>query len=283
MSTLRVHHLNCGTLCPACAPLIHGPRGLSGWLQSARMVCHVLLIETPQDGLILVDTALGRDDLARPAARLGRSFVAITRPVLRPEQTAHAQIRALGLDPADVRHIILTHLDLDHAGGLSDFPQAQVHVHEAEYQAAMHPDWRSQARYRACQWSHQPRWVQHRTSHGAWQGLQAITPIEGLQADLALVPLIGHTRGHCGVAVRTDQGWLLHAGDAYFHHTQLRDPAQTPLGIRLFEQAVQTLPDERRANLAALQTLSRQTDPALQIFSAHDVVEFERLSGSAVV
>ena len=106
---------------------------------------------------------------------------------------------------------------------------------------------------------------------------------ETLYQDLALVPLIGHTRGHCGVAVRTDQGWLLHAGDAYFHHTQLRDPAQTPLGIRLFEQAVQTLPDERRANLAALQTLSRQTDPALQIFSAHDVVEFERLSGSAVV
>ncbi len=29
-----------------------------------------------------------------------------------------------------------------------------------------------------------------------------------------LVPLFGHTRGHCGVAVRTEQGWLFHAGDA---------------------------------------------------------------------
>lgn len=32
----------------------------------------------------------------------------------------------------DVRHIVLTHLDLDHAGGLPDFPHAKVHVHATE-------------------------------------------------------------------------------------------------------------------------------------------------------
>ena len=45
--------------------------------------------------------------------------------------------RALGLDPRDVRHIVVTHLDLDHAGGLADFPDAKVHLHAREHAAAM--------------------------------------------------------------------------------------------------------------------------------------------------
>ncbi len=46
---LRVHHLNCGTMCPACAKLMNGQ---GGWLELAKLVCHVLLIETPRDGLV---------------------------------------------------------------------------------------------------------------------------------------------------------------------------------------------------------------------------------------
>ncbi len=37
-------------------------------------------------------------------------------------------MKRLGYSINDVRHIILTHLDLDHAGGLHDFPNAAVHV-----------------------------------------------------------------------------------------------------------------------------------------------------------
>jgi hypothetical protein len=29
-----------------------------------------------------------------------------------------------------------------------------------------------------------------------------------------LIPLFGHARGHCGVAVQTESGWLFHVGDA---------------------------------------------------------------------
>src|SRR3546814_13106694 len=41
---------------------------------------------------------------------------------------AVAQGRGLCLEPRDVRHIIITHLDFDHAGGIEDFPAAAVHL-----------------------------------------------------------------------------------------------------------------------------------------------------------
>ncbi|WP_223281445.1 MBL fold metallo-hydrolase [Streptomyces antnestii] len=48
----------------------------------------------------------------------------MARPVLDTGETAVRQVAALGYDIEDVRHIVLTHLDLDHAGGLRDFPPA---------------------------------------------------------------------------------------------------------------------------------------------------------------
>jgi glyoxylase-like metal-dependent hydrolase (beta-lactamase superfamily II) len=57
-------------------------------------------------------------------------------------ETAYMQIKELGFNPQDVRHILVTHLDLDHAGGLSDFPEAKVHIFAPEFEAAMNPNWR---------------------------------------------------------------------------------------------------------------------------------------------
>jgi hypothetical protein len=54
---------------------------------------------------------------------------------------------------------VLTHLDLDHSGGLPDFPSARVHPHDAEYRTAMavasgHPE--HALRYRPAHWEHRP-------------------------------------------------------------------------------------------------------------------------------
>jgi glyoxylase-like metal-dependent hydrolase (beta-lactamase superfamily II) len=125
---MRIHHLNTGTMCPIGRRLVNGTGGI--W-QRARMVCHCLLIET-NDGLALVDTGLGLDDIAQPH-RLGRRWVRQTAPRLDPVETAFQQVKALGYSPNDVRHLLLTHLDRDHAGGVPDFPKAKVHVHRREY------------------------------------------------------------------------------------------------------------------------------------------------------
>lgn len=241
------------------------------------MICHVLLIETPKDGLVLVDTGLGSLDVQNPK-RLGAPFVAITRPRLDHQETAIAQVKKLGYSVNDVRHIIVTHLDLDHAGGLPDFPQAQVHVFKPEFDAAMQPDWRSRARYLPAQWAHSPRWVHHEGGGENWFGFAGLKPLPGSGEDILLIPLPGHTRGHCGVAVRSEKGWLLHAGDAYFHYGQMQASPWMSAGMAAFEKLVQTDKNARIHNLVRLQALARTQADSVQIFCAHDPVEFDRLS-----
>ncbi len=270
---LRVHHLNCGTMCPVCAKLINGE---GGWLEPAKMVCHVLLIETPRDGLVLVDTGIGRLDVEAPI-RLGRPFLAMMRPLMSLSETAVMQVQQLGFKVEDVRHIIVTHLDLDHASGLPDFPNAKVHVFEPEFVAAMHPDFRSKSRYLPVQWAHSPRWIKYPSNVGeSWFGFNNAHPIQGLSEDILLVPLIGHTHGHCGVAVRGEEGWMLHCGDAYFFRGQLQQPPEMPMGLRLFEQMIQTERKMRIENLARLRALQQSHGHEIKIFCAHDPVEFER-------
>lgn len=270
--SLRVHHLNCGTLCPHGGKLIGTP---GGWLSPGKMVCHCLLVET-RAGLVLVDTGIGTGDIDNPL-QLGRAFVAVTRPQLDHQETALAQIRALGYSPDDVRHIVVTHLDLDHAGGIPDFPRAKVHVHAGEHAAAMHPGLRERARYRPAHFAHRPEWVLHREDGERWLGFDAIRALPGCDDDVLLVPLHGHTRGHCGVAVRSEDGWLMHCGDAYFFHGEMHEPPYCPPGLALFQSLVQINGKARLANQQRLRDLLRDNAGTVRLFSAHDPVELDQL------
>lgn len=188
-------------------------------LRRAELVCHCLLIETAE-GLVRVDTGSGSSDvISRNSLPLAyRLFV---NPVLDYEETALRQVERLGFDPSDVRHIVVTHLDADHAGGLADFPNAKVHVHGTELRAAKAAG--APWRYRPAHWAHRPDWVSYAEASGQdWFGFDAVRELRGLPEDeILLVPLAGHTRGHVGVAVRGEDRWLLHAGDAYFFHAEM--------------------------------------------------------------
>lgn len=271
---MKIHHLNCATMCPPFGPFVN---------EHHKLVCHCLLVETSA-GLVLVDTGLGSADVDEPRQRLGRLFVAVTRPVLRREETAIEQVRRLGFAPDDVRHILPTHLDLDHAGGLSDFPAAQVHIFEDEYQAAMHPTARERLRYRAAHFAHGPRWVRAQRSGGeAWMGFECVRDLPGLPPGILIVPVIGHTRGHCAIAVKSAAGWLLHCGDAYFHQGEMDSAGRRcPAGLDLFQRLVEVDAPARRANQQRLRQLANEpagpTGP-VRLFCAHDPSELARLSG----
>ncbi len=63
-------------------------------------------------------------------------FLKLLRIPNDPSFSIVNQISNYELKTEDIRHIVLTHLHLDHAGGLADFPQAQVHVHHKELETA---------------------------------------------------------------------------------------------------------------------------------------------------
>jgi glyoxylase-like metal-dependent hydrolase (beta-lactamase superfamily II) len=290
---VRIHHLNCGTMCPPIGRLVRGEGGL---LSRGRLICHCLLIETSA-GLVLVDTGIGLADLQHPDERLGRGFLSIVRPALDPKETAIHQVEQLGLSPSDVRHIVLTHLDLDHAGGLTDFPEATVHVYRPEHDAAMaRATLRERERYHPAQWAHAPRFRLYDGSGERWFGFERVSKLEGIPPEILIVPVTGHSRGHAAIAVRippraaaddapwSQRGaeWLLHAGDAYFHRGEMDPNRRTcPLGLELFQRAVAIDDAARRANQERLRELARREAGVVRVFCAHDDVELERLQSES--
>jgi glyoxylase-like metal-dependent hydrolase (beta-lactamase superfamily II) len=267
MTIRAVHHLNCATMCPLAGFLI-GQRGLG----RGKLVAHCVLLETERDGLILIDTGFGSRD-TQGLTPIRSSFKLMTAPRLSPDETAIAQITAMGLDPADVRHIVVTHLDLDHAGGLGDFPNAKVHLHAREHAAAMARTKRlEQQRYIPEQWAHGPRWEVYSEDGDHWRGLPAIHKLRGVDAELGLLPMHGHTRGHSAVIAKADDRWLVHAGDAYFHRGSV-DGSGPPVGLAMFERMMEIDGAARRASVAALRQLRESYDD-LDLFCAHDPGEF---------
>jgi glyoxylase-like metal-dependent hydrolase (beta-lactamase superfamily II) len=279
--TMRIHHLNCISSCPLGGRLMDG--GPESLLQRAQLMNHCLLIESSQ-GLILVDTGYGLQDVRDPGARLSRFFLGLLSPDLREELTAYRQIEKLDLDPGDVRHIVLTHLDFDHAGGLDDFPQAKVHMLRSERESAFaQQTWLDRQRYRPRQWGTKHNWIVYEAGEGAsWFGFSRVRPLEGIPEDIALIPLTGHTFGHCGVAVNDGERWLLNAGDAYFHHaeTDSSNPHCTP-GLALYQLMMEKDHRARVWNQRRLRELRGNRSAEIEIFCSHDPTEFARLAGRA--
>ncbi len=272
---MRIHHLNCGTMCPWGGRLMDD----SAHGGPATVVCHCLLIET-EAGLVLVDTGLGLRDVAYAHRRLSPFFTGLMRPQLRRAETAREQVRWLGYAPRDVRHIVLTHLDFDHAGGLEDFPDATVHVFADEYAAANRREGAiAQRRYRPGQWDEMVRWQRYRVDGERWHGFDCVRDLAGLPPEVLLVPLVGHTWGHCGVAVKRDDGWLFHAGDAYFHRDELDDPPRCTPGLAAYQTLMEVDRARRLANQQRLRELKRDHGRDVAIVSAHDPVELAAMQG----
>lgn len=242
------------------------------------IVCHVLLCET-DDGLALVDSGLGTFDFAQPR-RMG-----VARFLLRPDRdddkTAIRQVEALGFAADDVTNIVLTHMDFDHIGGLTDFPGATVHTTAEEYDAAVtNPDFQARRRYRPQQWAHGPKMELHGGRGDEWQyGLTGHEVLPGV----TMIPMPGHTRGLAAVAVDAgERGLLIHAGDAVFDASSISDTSPSGKSlekvgmIRAFEKVMCV---DRKAIQGNHETLARlQREDGVTVIPAHDKRIFDDLT-----
>jgi len=275
---MRVHHLNCISGCPLGGLLMDGFTSDS---IRGRLASHCLLVESA-DALVLIDTGYGLRDVADPRSRIAQIFLTLIRPELREEMTAVRQIERLGFRARDVRHIVLSHLDFDHAGGLDDFPEATVHLMGEEVRSATaRRTPLDKLRYRPAQWNTRDKWRTYEASEGdSWRGFSCVRQLAGLPPELLMVPLVGHTLGHAGVVVERGEGTLFYAADAYFYHAEmdLERPRCTP-GLALYQTMMEKDRHQRLLQQRNLRSLRRNEGDALSIFCAHDVREFEALAG----
>ena len=247
---LRIEHLNFGWL--------HKPP-----LPPAS--CHCLMVQS-EDGVVLVDSGIGMQDVTNPEYRIGADAIDAAGFKFLPEVTAIRQLKTRGIAASSVTDIVLTHCDSDHVGGLSDFPNARVHVgsEEKDNLDVGNP------RYRPQQFAHEPNWQTYSSNDSDVLGLPSRQIRASVNVDIRLVPLFGHTNGHCGVAINHDGSWILHVGDAYYLRDELIDENHPITELAEYRADNNEL---RIESLENLRRLTHRTDVALTYFGYHDITE----------
>ncbi len=201
--------------------------------------------------------------------RLGHAKL-LLRASRDPEGTAVRHER-MGLRPG-VSHVICTHLDRDHTGGRPAFPGARAHVHRWEWGPAMRPaTFTEKDRYRPPHFAHRPDWVLHeRISPDDWFSLDCMRDLPGLVPRFLLVPPPGHPRGHCGVVLQTDGGWLLQCGYAYYSAAEPHADHTLPMALRPFRRVAHMEYAKAMAQLDRLHQALAHARGATRTLASHD-------------
>ena len=182
------------------------------------------LVEHPGVGPILIDTGLHPSVAVDPKKNLGRLARFTFRDLkMDPGQAVAAHLRERGLAASDVKVVVMTHLHLDHASAISEFPQATFVVSSAEWEAAT-----SQGQMQG--------YVSRQFDHGfdyrlldfdgpgasSFSGFGRSFDLFG-DGSVRTVFTPGHSGGHMSVVLRLPERVVLVAGDAIYLRRTLEE------------------------------------------------------------
>ena len=150
------------------------------------------LLHHPSEGYLLWDTGITDRLAALPEGQ----YVPPLKQTWRRGQTLVAALEGLGVKPADVRYVALSHFHPDHTGNVDAFPDATVIMQKAEWDYAMalpqkpfNPDHKAQL-------------------------IQGDKDLFG-DGSVVLLSTPGHTPGHQSLLVKLPKtGTVLLTGDA---------------------------------------------------------------------
>lgn len=234
---MRLEALTCGWVIGPFRGEQHG---------DVRLPVPCFVIHHPQ-GVTLVDSGLHpgmRDD---PHARIG--WVAdILRFELGPSEDVLSRLRAAGVDPAELRFLVNTHLHFDHAGGNELIPtDVELVVQRREWQAGADPAEIESNHYNPEDYRQERQVRQVEGEHDLYG-----------DGSVVLLPTPGHTPGHQSLRVRLDGGELVLCADACYFVDWMDSEETPPYGF------------DKQQELESLRKLRALRDGGAQVIYGHD-------------
>lgn len=228
---IHVHAIRTGSVQIKRAQRTRRPGGLIRALVDVEwtewLPIYAWLIDHPE-GPIVVDTGeTSRTSDPDYFPRWHPYYRTSVRMRVRPDEEIGPQLLEAGLNPADVRTVVLTHFHTDHAGGLHHFPQSEILVDNREYRSARGLLGKIQG-YLPHRW---PTWFDpavlrfENRSVGPFRRACAVTEDD----RVLVVPTPGHTLHHVSVLVRSDDLTYFLAGDTTYTESALLD--RSPDGV----------------------------------------------------
>jgi N-acyl homoserine lactone hydrolase len=189
--------------------------------------CPAFLIRHPSAGAILVDTGLHPSIASDPRANFGRLPVRVAQPELRQGEDTSTQLRERGIE---VGVVVMTHLHMDHASAISEFPDSTFVVSEAEWQEATTVRRPLAQGYRPAQFDFVFDYRTVDFGRGNVSSYASFGRTFDLFGDgsihLAYTP--GHSAGHMCVVARLKERDFVIGGDAVYTYRQLEGNAPPP-------------------------------------------------------
>jgi glyoxylase-like metal-dependent hydrolase (beta-lactamase superfamily II) len=215
-----------------------------------------VLIDHP-DGPLLFDAGC-HTDAARQHPMIFKDFS------MRPEDHIERRLAAIGVRPADIRRVVVSHLHADHSGYLELFRDAEFFVHEDEFTQ----------RVKRCALDDASAGSNGDIAFWISLGLRwNLIPRE--EAERELLPGVrvlnfgpGHSFGMLGLlAALPKTGKILLAGDAVYNRENVGPPVRLPGNVC----------DREGFILSVARIVTRARDEGALLWYGHDEAQFAAL------